>query len=118
MTLSETEAALVSVNTEMQMLAQRRARLLKHRQQLTCEPAPADDAGGWPEEPNGEDIQGAYAQPQGEDVAPLPVADVKRWGAQFPWSKEVDRLKKECASASCFTLPRTLCAHTHHILRN
>lgn len=110
MTLSETEAALFSVDTEMKMLAERRARLLKHRQHLTGAPAPADERG----EPNGEDIDVAYAEAQGDDVAPLPVADVKRWGAQFPWSKEVDRLKKECASAfASRTLSDTaVCAQT------
>lgn len=62
MTLSETEAALESVDTQMKLLEERRARLRRHRNTLGSAPA-----------------------------------DISRWGAAFPWTKEVDRLKKEYA---------------------
>lgn len=103
MTLSETEAELACLDHELKTLRDRRALLQLHRMRLAG--GGDADANGWPAAEEEEADWDAAPEPaprlqaRANDGAPLPEADLKRWGAAFPWSREVDRLKKEYAHA-------------------
>jgi hypothetical protein len=96
MTLSETEAALASIVSEMQVLQQRRASLAAHRSRLLGA-ADGEDA-----PPNMDEIDDIMVEPPPllqsarSDAPALPPADLRRWSGDFPWSKQVDELKKQC----------------------